>query len=637
MDKKQKQLNKQKAFKLISEERMALWAGAGLSVYAGYPKGQDLANLLWKEILKRNKRTDLPLAQIADECIIASGRNELIRTLKGLYSKKPKTNSLHKVISSIPHFNTIITTNYDTLFEDTLEEGCNIIVSDSDLAYYDNRKRSLFKIHGDLKMPDSIIISSADYNNALVYRLGGTYYSTVQTKLIEHHILYIGYSLSDPNINMMLDKIAAVLGQNSKESFFVSPNISIDNYAELKRRNIIPIESTAEDFLTELTSFIKSNIVGDFKKKLVSPQVFHKFLENHDLSAQVSQSVRGNHIHGIQPFDVKKNTLGMLQITGDNRMSTAMTEFINNACQETIEISSKNGLKTFCVNDINLLDNDGSKIIIFKRPVFKDNISISFADGHEHNDIPFEAFNSNGKFWAKAQFNDALFKVQHKEGTNTFDIKFQRNDGFSTPRNEIQNLETLIRFSKGVEFNVFSAGKSLKGIQPKGIGKDIHEMEGQLRLFKNLIKIEKQYNIRFGKINSFSDQDEMNVFLLARLIDDGYLEVELEPEMEAMMHFNDPIELNLILKGERSLIIENNGWNVVVICGQALELGYECIEIPEVKILNPDEVELYKDCNVVFQGLGNTGRKRYFKERLVSLDLEQQLNFHSDRIVKTIL
>ena len=163
-----KNIYKESLFQSISKGEVVLWAGAGLSLYVGLPSGVRLREILYEGLTpleKEEVRKNSDLSHLADEiCKLKGNRNYIIKVLTSTFTKDFSSTETHKIISKIPHFRNIITTNYDRLFENVYGNKLNLIFSDSHTPYIDDKKVNLFKIHGDLSDPDSIIITKSDYN-----------------------------------------------------------------------------------------------------------------------------------------------------------------------------------------------------------------------------------------------------------------------------------------------------------------------------------------------------------------------------------------------------------------------------------------------------------------------------------------
>src|SRR5690606_33739176 len=110
---------KENLFELIRKEEVIIWAGAGVSLYAGYPSGKKLAEILVKNLTSKEKEgidTNVPLPDLAEEFyrLKGSNKNSLLQILNETFLKKAESKETHERLAIIPHFKTLITTNYDS-------------------------------------------------------------------------------------------------------------------------------------------------------------------------------------------------------------------------------------------------------------------------------------------------------------------------------------------------------------------------------------------------------------------------------------------------------------------------------------------------------------------------------------------
>ena len=263
---------KESLFQAISKGEVVLWVGAGLSLYAGLPSGVQLREILYKGLTPLEKEEvgeESDLSHLADEiCTLKGNRNYIIQTLKNTFTRDFLSTETHKIISQIPHFRNIITTNYDSLFESVYGSGkLNVIFSDNHTPYIDAKKVNLFKIHGDLSNPDSIIITESDYNNFFSKDTEqNTIWSVIKGIIATKSILFIGYGLEDTNIQVIFNKIRNKIGENGKECYFVAPNISTTKSIKLDKAKIHSISLTGEKLFEELIEYLKKNIKKSFEK-----------------------------------------------------------------------------------------------------------------------------------------------------------------------------------------------------------------------------------------------------------------------------------------------------------------------------------------------------------------------------------
>ncbi|HEL1612851.1 TPA: SIR2 family protein [Streptococcus suis] len=106
----------------------------------------------------------------------------------------------------------IVTTNYDTLTEDLLDsidQKPTVYVGQKGFFDETYNWSELFKIHGDVHDPSSIVITEEDYraydNNSILIS------AKILSNLIHSPIIFIGYSLTDRNVQKLLTDFASQL------------------------------------------------------------------------------------------------------------------------------------------------------------------------------------------------------------------------------------------------------------------------------------------------------------------------------------------------------------------------------------------------------------------------------------------
>lgn len=100
----------------------------------------------------------------------------------------------------------IITTNYDqmleTIFGNTLQA---FIGQESMLKSPLHRISEIYKIHGSVTEPTSLVLTSKDYER---FEKRNVYLSAILTQIfVEHPIVFLGYSISDENIQNILSAV----------------------------------------------------------------------------------------------------------------------------------------------------------------------------------------------------------------------------------------------------------------------------------------------------------------------------------------------------------------------------------------------------------------------------------------------
>ncbi|WP_247917316.1 SIR2 family protein [Streptococcus oralis] len=113
----------------------------------------------------------------------------------------------------------LITTNYDSLLEKSVFniENEEIYIHNDDLFSSETKNKKLYKIHGSIDKPSSMIITKSDYDQ--FFEKSKYIYSKLLTIFVESPIIFLGYSLSDRNIKDILTTLTVTLSQKDLKQF----------------------------------------------------------------------------------------------------------------------------------------------------------------------------------------------------------------------------------------------------------------------------------------------------------------------------------------------------------------------------------------------------------------------------------
>ena len=278
-------------------EKLIVFVGAGVSCNVeGMPSWSDLIIKMAKAInhskcatcrMRESEcKNDLDFCApfSADEYLKIP--QYLYNENKELYNKILYENIEHSLDIDAPLSNAIldlipahiITTNYDKLIElcqSIQVDNYDVIVRDKDLLS-SSKKRHIIKMHGDMESPETIVLKESDYlqysqNHVLIEMF-------VKSLLADHTILFLGYSMNDYNIKLIISWINYIRTQNksitsntrfayivldeeridkNQRKYFEANNIGVINIRKMPIINGIS-EDIGNDRGKRLYSFLKT-------------------------------------------------------------------------------------------------------------------------------------------------------------------------------------------------------------------------------------------------------------------------------------------------------------------------------------------------------------------------------------------
>jgi hypothetical protein len=163
------------------------------------------------------------------------------------------------------------------------------MVEDRDLAFWDDRKRQVLKIHGCITRPYSIVATKTDYEKCL--KRNPLIFNKLRDQMATKTFVFVGYSLRDSDFRQVWEGITKALGRFAKLAYAVDPNASAEDVNYWKERGI-------EIFNTYDLSFVRELRARLEKENLVPSQQFLEFLDRErsritNVHVRLSQSSDG--------------------------------------------------------------------------------------------------------------------------------------------------------------------------------------------------------------------------------------------------------------------------------------------------------------------------------------------------------
>ena len=205
----------------IVQGDVVLFVGAGLSMDAGLPGWRKLLTPLADRIgLSPDRRGDL--LQVAQYCVNRLGRQVVIAHIRDetdTVGRQPTANHRRLIALGITSW---VTTNYDDLLEQALQQAgvrCDVVVREKELSLLRGDVDGMIKLHGDRDDPQSIVISRDDYN--VHFQRNPLLRDHFKSLLATKSFLFVGYSLGDPDLELVRAEVSERLGDFQRPAYAV--------------------------------------------------------------------------------------------------------------------------------------------------------------------------------------------------------------------------------------------------------------------------------------------------------------------------------------------------------------------------------------------------------------------------------
>lgn len=204
--------------------KLAIFAGAGISTEVP----TVLSETLFERARERAGSTADTFPEVMQAFQEKFGRAALVKEIRARFTyadsfptARRAARQFHEELATLPEIRDIITTNWDTYFE----EAClaTPFVIGEDIAYHDEYERRVFKIHGSINNLATLVATSDDYEESLT-RLGSNALGAhLRQLLATKTVVFVGYSLTDWNFRRLYESLRADLGKFAPRAYVVSP------------------------------------------------------------------------------------------------------------------------------------------------------------------------------------------------------------------------------------------------------------------------------------------------------------------------------------------------------------------------------------------------------------------------------
>ncbi|MCW3837503.1 SIR2 family protein [Sphingomonas canadensis] len=198
----------------LDPTRTILFFGAGSSIPSGSPSAADLVEAI---TTKFKVATDgFSLAEVAELAELEHGRQPLIELVRQRFPRPNPTGGILNI--PLYKWRAIYTTNYDELLERSYQiraQATHVVTTNYDFSKHTAPdSQPIFKIHGTIGHDivdghkSRMIVTQGDYDRTAEYR--EFLFNRLAADMAGGDLIIIGYSLSDPDIKAVVDRVIAI-------------------------------------------------------------------------------------------------------------------------------------------------------------------------------------------------------------------------------------------------------------------------------------------------------------------------------------------------------------------------------------------------------------------------------------------
>lgn len=249
------------------EGRCAVFIGAGASEASGLPGWDDFLTILIDRCIQDNRLTEDSaqdyrelVGQDGKQLRLASALKELLGEtwdeviIDTFHEHDCGPSAVHEALPALGELSMVITTNYNSLIEQAYAAvpgkkptALNFNDGGEIRRLLHRRKFFILKAHGDAEKPgNGIILTVADYRKLSSER---AYQSLLASIFTLQTIFFVGVSLSDPELTVLLDYLSDTFEPGGRPTHYALISENEMNDVERKRWlkdyliQVVPISS----------------------------------------------------------------------------------------------------------------------------------------------------------------------------------------------------------------------------------------------------------------------------------------------------------------------------------------------------------------------------------------------------------
>lgn len=232
----------------VIKGELVLFCGAGIST-----EGRNVLPFsFYKSIQEELDINDdsLSFSNLMQQyCNQPNGRKKLLKKIRERFQYihsfaelERQATQFHRELATIYPIHTIVTTNWDTYFEQYC--GAIPITIPEDFAFWDEHSRFVIKIHGSINNLSSIIATSEDYEQCYKRMQNGVIGATLKNIIATKTVVFIGFSFGDEDFSQIINYLRNEMGELYPHIYLVTLDDSLQERLEYKNSTAIVTSGT---------------------------------------------------------------------------------------------------------------------------------------------------------------------------------------------------------------------------------------------------------------------------------------------------------------------------------------------------------------------------------------------------------
>lgn len=259
--------NIQELVELLKQRKVLLFVGAGISASIGFPTWNQLIKELgikvgYEGVLFQCHGDNMMLAEYVGrndtESLFAFMQKELSIQDKPEIQDKLRNSEIYKNILELD-FPVIYTTNQDHVIEEYFNMNFHKfskVVKIKDMSKIEPNTTRIMKFHGDIAERESIVLTESQYFERMDFR--SFMDIQLQADMLQYHVLFLGYSLSDINIKLLMYLMRKQWGnEEQKKAYIFTATPNQVQRAVFEKNSIVAVSGRYADKKQGTVEFLK--------------------------------------------------------------------------------------------------------------------------------------------------------------------------------------------------------------------------------------------------------------------------------------------------------------------------------------------------------------------------------------------